>query len=334
MRSASNRGRWTTVLCALVIQFACAAAAVPLTIVLIDANGVPVGDPSTTFRLKGPQEWTASDLQVTPEGVTFEHPTSMGLEQQFTLYVEPTLYYPTKTTFRANDASDPLDIDVVVLLNRDHFDYRFAAWDELPTSAAHLKTLLATSSEIWLKDDAEDEGFRLLGALGAEQYDNGSISAATKAGLLNVYAKLRMTKAPGRGRPWSDFLEQIILVDQERILAYISDQGARLVKRLYDNADTLDVRRQASDAHFDNLPPLLRSRFAKRRIRSIKTNEHYGNLQLTLIPGEIDGAPVYILDADIDPEGGLLPHILDTLDGEPTDPRVVHEHLLLDDGSV
>lgn len=66
----------------------------------------------------------------------------------------------------------------------------------------------------------------------------------------------------------------------------------------------------------------------------MKSNDKLGNVQLTIIPGVIDGNEAFLLDADVDENGTLLPHLFDVLVRHPraggSNPYYIFELLRLD----
>ncbi|HWP43138.1 MAG TPA: hypothetical protein VNO14_07890, partial [Blastocatellia bacterium] len=84
--------------------------------------------------------------------------------------------------------------------------------------------------------------------------------------------------------------------------------------------------------HHGNMP--AEYGVAKSRMFSTKSKEDKGNLQLTLGPGkDAEGKDVLVLDADIDEEGRLIPHLASVfkhkVTGKGTHPHDIHEYLHL-----
>jgi hypothetical protein len=198
---------------------------------------------------------------------------------------------------------------------------------------APLCRVLEQSPEVRVMNGGEK-----LGSFVGAVYD-GVTAARTvlsKMGLLNVFGKLRDTKAPAAGSPpWSSFIEEILEIAADRVIALVRPEMGDIVQKIRQDIDSHpDYERAGADLHFGNMP--ARFGVAKSRMFSVKTTDLKGNLQLTLGPGTApDGTTkVLVLDADIDENGEALAHALDVFQHKVTQqgthPIDIHECLCLE----
>jgi hypothetical protein len=193
-----------------------------------------------------------------------------------------------------------------------------------------LKRVLEVSSKVKLK------GGKVLGNFTEDTYDNvddDNKLVLAKAALLNLFMKLSMMKEPTDGNEvWFSFVQKILEIGRERFIALVDPRMGQIVRAIKDNIEEFpDYKNTPAQNHFGNLPAGYEVK--KSKMFSIKSNEDNGNLQLTMAPAiDPDGQEVLILDADIDEEGKLLPHIstlfLHKFTGG-THPFDIHEYLSL-----
>jgi len=212
----------------------------------------------------------------------------------------------------------------------DKWNARFVDWNQLPNQISPLKKILETSTKVRLK------GGPVLGRFAEEVYDKvgddkGLILA--KTALLNIFTKMSLTKEPTVGHEtWFSFVQKILEIGRERFIALVDPRMGAIVRKIKDNiGDFPDYKNTEAKNHFGNMPAGYK--VSKSKMFSIKSDEDNGNLQLTMAPAiDPDGAEVLILDADIDEEGRLLPHIhslfLHKFNGG-THPFDIHEYLVL-----
>ena len=156
-----------------------------------------------------------------------------------------------------------------------------------------------------------------------------------KAALLNLYAKLSgMTEPVGGQRNWFSFIDEVLEIDRERLIARVDPRMGEVVRKIHDRIDDFDdYKRTPAKNHAGNVKPHL-SEFRRDDMFSIKSREANGNLQLTLAPGlDASGKRGLLLDADIDESGKLLAHIADVFKHKftgGTHPFAIHEYLALE----
>jgi hypothetical protein len=153
------------------------------------------------------------------------------------------------------------------------------------------------------------------GKRGLELYN--TLDDVRKAGMLNIAAKTNATLLPN-GKTVLSYIEELIELRGDRFFA-------RVPKELRE-----ETKNSVATGLFYAVDSTLH-KFADPSYSSagsFKTNDHYGNLQLTFFMN-IDGKCV--ADIDIDDASGLE-HIFQVLrnelTGQPTNPFDIHEILL------
>jgi hypothetical protein len=211
----------------------------------------------------------------------------------------------------------------------------FDEWADLPDSLQALRDALDGSPTLRVK------GGKSLGQFVKDAYDDvdeaDRVTVSAKACMLNLFAKLNTVKEPVFGRkPWFGFVEQILEIGRERMIALVDETMLTRVQEIHDNIDQFELYKHTPVGDHDkNIPAGFR--FTKSRMVSIKTKEDHGNLQLTLTPAtDSSGSEVTILDADIDENGKLMAHLGDLFKHRfsgGTHPFDIHEYLVLEDPS-
>lgn len=212
----------------------------------------------------------------------------------------------------------------------DKWTARFVAWDNLPVQFVRFQHVLNNSPDVRIR------GGKTVAAFTGSIYDGVSDSKEifAKTGLLNLYVKLSNTKEPtAENEDWFSFVEQILEIGRERFIALVRPEMGEIVKTILDNiGDFPDYMKSPAFNHHGNMPQQFG--VSKSRMFSIKSKEEKGNLQLTFGPGkDAEGKDVLVLDADIDEEGRLIPHLASVfkhkITGRGTHPHDVHEYLRL-----
>ncbi len=170
-----------------------------------------------------------------------------------------------------------------------------------------------------------------------DDYDDADSSRTilAKAALLNLHAKLSaMTEPVGGNRDWFSFIDEILEIDRERLIARVDPRMGEVVRTIKDRiSDFGDYKRTPAKNHAGNVAPHLGD-FRKGDMFSIKSRDAKGNIQLTLAPGlDSAGKEILLLDTDIDENGKLLAHIADVFKHKftgGTHPFAIHEYLALE----
>ena len=206
---------------------------------------------------------------------------------------------------------------------------RFTKFTRLGSDHQALRDVVTRSAELKVRDG------RAL-----DDYDDADSTRTilAKAALLNLYAKLStMIEPVGGKRSWFSFVDEVLEIGRERLIARVDPQIGRVVRKIKDRiADFDDYKHTPAKNHAGNVAPYL-SEFRKGDMFSIKSKEAKGNIQLTLAPGrDAAGKQVMLLDADIDENGKLLAHIADVFKHKftgGTHPFAIHEYLALEEPS-
>lgn len=220
--------------------------------------------------------------------------------------------------------------DLTLLRDGRKWKARFTRWNDLPGNFAPLQAVLGRSPGIQIKATK-----KILGGFTGPDYEvDDEKSIFAKAGMLNLFAKLSGMDAPGTPGNWFSMVEQILIIDRERIVALVQPSLAKAVREIKDNISGHKVYKHTpAGNHHANMPD--RFRVPKSKMYSIKSDEDNGNVQLTIGPGKdpSSGQEIFLLDADVDENGKLLPHLVDVLFRHKirggTHPFDIHEYLAL-----
>ena len=181
-----------------------------------------------------------------------------------------------------------------------------AVFPQFNSLAQEFKDILASSDvEFWPGLNGED----LYDALGSDPIK--------KAGLFNLYAKMNDTFFQNGNSVFS-YVTSLTRIRGDRIFAHVQKDLRDEVK----NACIDEQFKEVSGALHTPPPDFMQA-------GSFKSNEQYGNLQLTFFsnPNTLD----FIVDADIDDANGLE-HIFQVaqneLTGSVTHPYDIHQILI------
>ena len=236
----------------------------------------------------GKNSWRADDLVSTHGGI-------------YQLQVFATKYRPVSRFIRVHEGKTvrhaillPVEPDRVIRAE-------FPLFDSLGEDLQQV--LLASSIE----------GNETLS--GAELY--AALDDLRKAGLLNVYAKMKRTRF-ANGRDSFSYVTSMTRIRAQRFFAHAQIDLRDEVK----NGIAANLFRDAPDLLHTPPPGFVRA-------DSFKTREMFGNLQLSFFRKE--DALEFIIDADLDDAQGIL-HVFQVLrpifTGENTHPYDIHEILL------
>ncbi|HKG21002.1 MAG TPA: hypothetical protein VKC34_03820 [Blastocatellia bacterium] len=150
---------------------------------------------------------------------------------------------------------------------------------------------------------------------GADLYD--ALDDFRKAGLLNIYAKMKRTKFP-KGQDVFSFVSSMNRIRAQRFFARVQKDMRDEVK----NSIAANLFHEASEALHTPPPGFSRA-------DSFKSRDMFGNLQLSFFnnPNTLE----FIIDADLDDAQGIQ-HVFQVLrpvfTGKNTHPYDIHEILL------
>ena len=157
---------------------------------------------------------------------------------------------------------------------------------------------------------------RLGDPMGEQLYDGLKDRREAKAGLFNLFAKMQKTLVGDR-TTWS-YVNDVYRVQGDRIFTRVAPEFLEVVDdAVPDTFEQVDGSLHTPDAGF-------------HEVRSFKTPDKFGNLQLTFFAS--DTTPIeYRVDADIDNSSGLR-HAFDVVEhwttGEGTNPYDIHQLLV------
>lgn len=218
----------------------------------------------------------------------------------YRLEIDPLGYLPVSqfvnvasgkgTTLELTFAVDPNKVTAV----------EFPDYADLPE---RVRALLQVSDQVL--------GF--AGRTGADLY--GALDAIRKAGLLNIAAKCAHTVLSS-GKPVVEYLQKLSECRGDRFFATVTQQLRE------------DTKNSIPSGQFFEAPELLhRPPDGFTDAGSYKTNDRYGNLQLSFFSNGAD----WVADIDIDDAGGLE-HVFqvlrNALEQRPTHPYDIHEILI------
>ena len=222
----------------------------------------------------------------------------------YSIYIDPPSYLPVSQFVRLTSARTRATFVFPV----DPVKVRAVTFPPFGDLHPWMRSLLERSGEV--------VGF--IGAAGADLYDG--LDTIRRAGLLNVSAKCEATPL-GDGTTVADHLARATT----QIVGILGDRTYAVI----DAAFFGECRNALARGLLREVPGGLHHppRPGYALARSYKSDDHYGNLQLTFFT---DGSG-FIVDIDIDDAGGLA-HLFqvarNALSGRPTHPFDIHEILI------
>jgi hypothetical protein len=306
-----------------------------LELTLLGVDSQPTRDPSTlvSFIRTSDGREIGRATQSFPPARRFSVP-AFPQERAIACVITPGRYRTREVGIFTFTDGETISRSPTVLRIPQKWQASFVAWADLPKARfGALRTCLEKSKSLRVKDG------KSLGQFAEDAYDDvddgDRVTINAKACLLNLFAKLNTLKEPVFGRkPWFGFVETVLVIGRERLIALVDDEMRTRVKTILDRIDDFDLYKPTPVGdHFKNIPSGFS--FARKDMVSVKTREEHGNLQLTLTQAkDIDGKAVTILDADMDENGKLMAHLGDLFKHKfngGTHPFDIHEYLVLED---
>lgn len=299
---------------------------------LLDVRGRPVNESKVKvgfFRVADNKS-ISSNTEDFPPPHTFALPAFPQEKQMFCDITAPRYRMRRTGTFLLTD-KETIARNISLFRRPDKWTANFTAWDQLGAPFLALRKVLERSSAVKVKKG------RQLGKFTEAIYDGivETKEVFAKAAMLNIYAKLTDLKEPVNGTaPWFSFVNEIVEISRERIIAIVDPKMGELVRHIADNDSQFkDYEKSPSGIHFPNIPSVFQPK--KNTMFSIKSGEDHGNVQLTMAPGkDASGNPLLVLDADIDENGQMFAHLMDLLKHKfsgGTHPFDIHEFLAFAD---
>ena len=299
-----------------------------ITLALRNVNGDLVRDPEGIFTFRrltgGHQLADQARLELRGAAVSFAIPAD---REAAVCEIDLQRYrFATSPVFMTATGSSHT-FDGSLLREPSEWRSRFTPWAALPDTFTALRDVLTKSQNIALLDTTHT-----FPSLAGPAYDAVVEREAVlaKTALLNIYHRLRTAGPPiVGGDRWFTHVESVVAIGQERILAFVRPEMARVVREIRANIDAFDkdFERADSSLHRKNVPAALQPRIAD--MFSIKSTHDQGNYQLTLV--ELSGPDAVLLDADIDESGTFWGHARDLFKHKVTGgthPVDIHEILV------
>ncbi len=274
-------------------------------------HGDFVADPAVQVRLGPPNGVGTAGatlaLREAPLRLDFPNgPSGTAL----ILRVTPSLYRDGAVTCTVDgDGRVTPTRDVRLPRRPSHWQPAFTPWRNLDVSFAGLQRVLAVSPAFRMGRFTAPA--TCTGAA-FDEIDAGDESRAlAKVCLLNLHARLTDETVPGTGQPWFALVRELLLATRERFVAEV-DQACWSTVRDLAGGDRGMYRAAPVKLHLENfraIPGVSNVSGAA----SVKTSERRANLQFSVARVRRDGRPTFLLDADIDENGGLLLHTFDLI---------------------
>jgi hypothetical protein len=265
---------------------------------LLDVHGNALGQPCTV-KLRHQTSGAQSVVSASGKGPVAISGLTPGV---YSIQVDPASY---RAVGRFVDVRSSGTTNAVLNFPIDPGavkSVKFPAFSKL--GATYRRVLTATSGLL---------GYE--GVKGAALYRKLDEDHIKKAGMMNILAKCGAVVLSNK-QPVSEYIEEIIELRGDRFFAVVPKELREETK----NSVLDDVFHEAPDAMHH--PPV-----GFERAGSFKTNDHYGNLQLTFFTNGDD----WRADIDIDDAGGLG-HVFQVLRNElthkPTHPYDIREILI------
>jgi len=218
----------------------------------------------------------------------------------YRLEVDPLGYMPV-SQFVNVESGDGTEVDLTFAVNPTKVSaVQFPEYAMLPE---RVQALLQASNNVL--------GFP--NKAGAELY--AVLDDTRKAGFLNIVAKCAHTTLVS-SMPVIEYLQQLNECRGDRFFARVTQQLRE------------DTKNSVANGHFFEAPELLHHPpVGFESAKSFKTDDHYGNLQLSFFTNGTD----WVADIDIDNANGLehvFQVVRNALSERPTHPYDIHEILV------
>ncbi|HYH85340.1 MAG TPA: hypothetical protein VEX60_07650 [Pyrinomonadaceae bacterium] len=301
---------------------------------LLDMAGNPAVDPSVEVSFN---RFGQAEPFLRKAGLSFPPRRAFTIPfvafKQVNCWVVPSRFRMRQSGYFNILADENVTKDLNVFRIPEKWEARFFPWSQLPESFASLRTVLGASHNVKVKNK---DALTTIGDFSGQSYDDASSQPAVlaKASLLNLYFKLMKLKEPvGNKDTWFSFVQEMLVIGRERFVA-VADPGVeQIINKIKDNIGDYkkDYKNALADLHYKNFP--AEYNVLKSKMRSIKSTEDNGNIQLTVAPGThpTTGQPVTLLDADIDEDNKLIAHILSLFKHKfngGTHPHNIYDYLL------
>ena len=240
--------------------------------------------------------------------------------------ITPARFRQRKSEFFTLSHGETITRQLTVFRLPSRWAAKFTSWARLSADFNQMKNVLAVSPNLKVK------GGKRFPAFTDSVYDSieDEKTVLAKSCLLNLAVKLSAERDPVSGKSWFSFLNEILEIDRERLVAVASPMMGTSVRTIKDKIQKFpDYKHALVGDHRKNFP----ADHSLRHLFSIKSQEERGSMQLTLAEArDPQGQPVLLLDADIDENGNELAHLADLFKHKftgGTHPYDIHEYLTM-----
>jgi len=298
-----------------------------VTIDLRDVRGTPIDDPRVLVRFVNVASGHALAFDVALVGIPHAISPSLARGSLYRVELNPSRYSPALKVLSV--VKEDLEVKATLIRRAAEWTPTFTPWASLGAGFAALQTVLAASPALRIGRVTPPVTFI------TDEYDNVAADDESrvfaKASLLNMYGLLTAEARPGTaGGNWFDGISELFLATRERIIGRIQDSDAKLIDRIHKGAHAARYKSAPAVKHVDNFGEIPGFAFDPKKLLSIKTKDRFGNIQLTVARGTLDGTSTVLVDADCDENGQAFAHLLDlpkhAVTGG-TNPFEVHEIL-------
>ena len=298
-----------------------------ITIDLADVRGVRIEDPRVLVRFVNVASGHGLAFTVAFSGMPVAISSSLSRGSTYRVEVTPSRFSSALRMLGSED--DELEVKATLIRRATEWAPAFTPWMALGAPFAALQAVLNASAA--LRVGRVTSPVRFVQA----EYDNvppdDESRVFAKAALLNMYGLLSAEPRPGTaGGTWFDGVTELLLVTRERVIGRILESDARLIERIEKGAHAARYKSAPAVKHVDNFREIPGFAFDPKKLCSVKTRDRFGNLQLTVARGTLNGKPAALLDADCDENGVAFAHLLDlpkhAVTGG-TNPYEIHEIL-------
>lgn len=286
-------------------------ARLTLDLMLRDVHGAAVTDPSVRVRLGPPDGVGTVTTTVALAGAPVRLDIPDGpAGPALILRATPTLYRDCAVTCTVDGAGTVRPMQPLVLPRRPPlWQPAFTPWAALGTLFTPLRRVLEGSPEMRVGQFSAPVQFAGAAFDAVEMTDESR--GLAKLCLLNLYGRLREERPPGTSTPWFAGVRELLLATRERFIAEVDEAMWSTVRALAER-DSGGYRAAPVTLHLENfraIPGVTTVSAAA----SVKTTEKKGNLQFSVARVSRDGRRAYLLDSDIDENGGWLLHTFDLI---------------------
>jgi lysophospholipase L1-like esterase len=279
-----------------------------VTIDLRDVRHNHIEDPRVLVRFVHNDSGSALayDVAVTGTLGIIDAPLAPG--SLYRVELTPSRFSPALRPL--NTAKDDLALAATLIHRASEWAPAFTPWAMLAQPFQPLRDVLGESPR--LRVGRVTTPVEFVGAEYDKVAEDDESRTLAKASLLNMYALLSGEPRPGTAAGnWFDGITELLLVTRERIIGRIEQSDAALIKRIKAGAHGSRYKSAPAVQHVKNFQEISGFTFDKNALFSVKTKDKFGNIQLTVAPGNLDGSATILLDADCDENGVAFAHLLD-----------------------